>query len=195
VKEVVWFEESGVGVLFGLVIIFCFFYGGRGVRVGDVEWGIFWCFGGSCCFIAATVARTINGDSVGCGVSGMVLGGMGSKWKPFIFDRDSENRFFIVNWDHDCFVVNVNGIKGFSWLPSGLVELDIKVSILDKGSKEVELIVVSVHADEDDTIISAQGEDGRGGESCTGELMVNRRHGSWEWGMLSEIPRVLILLG
>ena len=70
-------------------------------------------------------------------------------------------------------MVNVDGIKGFSWSPSGPVELDIKMSTLDEGPKEVELIVVSIHADKDDTIVSAQGEDGRGGKSCTGELVVD----------------------
>jgi len=76
-------------------------------------------------------------------------------------------------------VVDVDGIKGFSWSPSGPVELDIEVSALDEGSKEVELIVVGMHADEDDSIVGAQGEDGGGGEACAGELVVDRRHGSW----------------
>ena len=152
----------------------------RGVRVGDIEWGIFWFLGGRCCFMAAIVARLINWDDVGCRVSGMILRGMGSKWKSFIFDRDPEDRLFIINWDHNCFVVNVDGIEGLSWLPSGPVELDVKVSLLDEGSEEVELIVVGVHADEDDTIVGAQGKDGRGGKSYTGELVVDGRHGCWE---------------
>jgi len=75
-------------------------------------------------------------------------------------------------------VVDVNGVKGFSWSPSGPVELDVEVSTLDKGSEEVESIVVGMHADKDDSIVGAQGEDGRGGESCTGELVVDGRHGS-----------------
>jgi len=76
-------------------------------------------------------------------------------------------------------MVDVNGIKGFSWSPSGPVELDVEVSTLDKGSEEVELIIVSVHADEDDSIVGAQGEDGEGGKSCTREFVVDGRHGSW----------------
>ena len=159
-----------------------------------MEWGHFWFSWSRCCLIAATLASSANGDDVACRVLGMVLGGMGSKWKSFIFDGNPENRLFIINWDHNCFVVNVNGVKGFSWSPSGPVELDVKVSLLDKGSEEVELIVVGVHADEDDPIIGAQGEDGRDGESCAGELVVDGRHGCWEWGRSSEIPRVLILL-
>jgi len=181
-EEVVWIEESSVCVLFGLVIIFCFFCGGNGVGIGDMEQDIFWCLGDRCYFMAAIVARLINWDSVGCGALGIILRGMGSKWKSFIFDRDPKDRFFIINWDHNCFMVDVDGIKSFSWLPSGPVELDVKMSTLDKGSKEVELIVVSVHVDEDDAIVSAQGEDsrGRGSESCTGELVVDGRHGYWE---------------
>jgi len=138
-----------------------------------VEQGVFWFLGGKGCFVAATVASSINWDGVGCGVSGVVLRGMGSKWKPFIFDGNPENRLFVINWDHDCFMVDVDGIKVFSWLPSGPVELDVKVSALDKGSKEVKLIVVGMHVDEDDSIVGAQGEDSRGSKSCAGELMVD----------------------
>ena len=114
-----------------------------------------------------------------CGVLGVILRGMGSKRGSFIFDRDPEDRLFVINWDHNCFVVDVDGIKGFSWSPSGPVELNVEVSTLDKGSEEVELIVVSMHVDEDDSIIGAQGEDGRGSKSCTREFVVDGRHGSW----------------
>jgi len=172
-------EESGIGILFRSVVVLNFFCGGRGIRVGDVEWGVFWFLRSSCCFVAATVASSINWDDVGCGVSGVILRGIGSKWKSFIFDWDPEDRLFVINWDHNYFVVDVNGIKGFSWLPSGPMELDVEVSALDKGSEEVELIVVSVHADEDDSIVGAQGEDGGGGESCAREFVVDGRHGNW----------------
>ena len=84
-----------------------------------------------------------------------------------------EDRVFIINWDHDCFMVNVDGVESFSWSPRGPVIGDVKVSTADEGTEEVELIVVGMHADEDDTVISAQGEDGRGGESCTGEFMMD----------------------
>ena len=179
VEEVIWVEESGICVLLRLVVVFCFFCGSRGVGIGDVEWGLFWFLGGNCCFIAATFASSTSGDNMVCGVSGVVLRGMGSKWKPFLFDGDPEDRIFIINWDHNCFVVDVNGIKGFSWSPSGPMELDVEVSMLDEGSKEVELIVVGMHTNEDDSIVSTQGEDGRGSKSCTGEFVVDRRHGSW----------------
>jgi len=177
-EEVVWGNESGVSVLFGL-IVFSFFDGGKGVRIGDVKWNVFLFLSGSGCFATAAVASSINRDDVDCGASGMILRGMGSERESLIFDWNPEDRFFIINWDHNCFVVDVNGIKGCSWSPSGPVKLDVEVSTLDEGSEEVELIVVSMHADEDDSIVSAQGEDGRGGESCTGEFMVDGRHGGW----------------
>jgi len=84
------------------------------------------------------------------------------------------------NRDHDCFMVDVDGIEVFSRSPSGPVVANVKVSLSNKGSEEVELIVVSMHVDEDDSIVSAQGEDGRGGKSCTREFVVDRRHESWE---------------
>ena len=90
---------------------------------------------------------------------------MGSEWKSFEIDVGPEDRIFIINWDHNCFMVDVNGVKVFSRLPSGPVVADVKVSLSNKGSEEVELIVVGMHADEDDSVIGAQGEDGGGGES------------------------------
>ena len=129
-----------------------------------MKWSVF-CFVG--CFIAAASASsTSRDDNVkrGCR-SGLISRGMGSKWKSFEIDVGPEDRVFIINWDHNCFMVDVNGVKVFSRLPSGPVVTDVKVSLSNKGSKEVELIVVSMHADEDDSIIGTQGEDGRGGES------------------------------
>jgi len=145
-----------------------------------VKWNVFRFLGEIGCFIAATLTSSASGDDMVCRVEGVILRGMGSERESFIFDRDPKDRFFVINWDHDCFMVDVDGIEGFSWSPSGPVELDVEVSSLDEGAKEVELIVVGMHADEDDSIIGAQGEDGRGSESCTGELVVNGRHGGWE---------------
>jgi len=79
VEEVFWVEESGVGVLFGLVVILCFFCRSRGVGVGDVEWGILWCLGGTGCLVTAAVTSSINWDDMGCGILGVILRGMGSK--------------------------------------------------------------------------------------------------------------------
>ena len=166
VEEVVCREESGIGILFGLVIVFCFFDGSKGVGVGDVKWNVFRFLRGNGCFIAAASASSTSGDDDvegGCGLW-LILRGMGSKWKSFIIDWDPDDRVFVINWDHDCFMVDVNGFGVFS-SPCSPVILDVEMSTSNKGSEEVELIVVGMHADEDDSVIGAQGEDGRGGES------------------------------
>jgi len=174
VEEVFSTEESGIGVSFGLVVIFCFFSRGRGVRVGNVKRNIFHFLGGSDCSIAATIASIISWDDVkGGSGSGLILWGMGGKWESFVFDGDSEDGYLVVNQDHDCLMVDIDGIKGCSWSPGGPVVDNVEVSVSDKGSEEVELIVVGMHVDKDDSIVGAQGEDSRGSEACAGEFMVD----------------------
>jgi len=160
VEEVVWGNKSGIGVGFGL-IVFDFFCGSEGVRVGDVEWNVFRFLGS-----AATVASSANGDKVewSCG-SGLVLRGMGCEWESLVVDVGPEDRVIVVDWDHDGFVVDVNGVKGFSWSPSSPVVRDVEVSTSDEGTKEVEIVVIGVHANENNSVVGAKGEDGRGGES------------------------------
>jgi len=132
-----------------------------------VKWNIFCFLRGNGCFVPATLASSASGDDNvegGCG-SGLISRGMGSEWKSFEIDVGPEDRVFVINWDHDCFMVDVDGIKVFSRSPSGPVVPDVKVSLSNEGSEEVELIVVGMHADEDNSIVGAQGKDGRGGES------------------------------
>jgi len=146
-----------------------------------VKWNVFHFCGGDGCFIAAASASSTSRDDDverGCR-SGLISRGMGSEWKSFEIDVGPEDRIFVINWDHDCFVVDVNGVKVFSRPPGSPVVADVEMSLSNKGSEEVELIVVSMHADEDDSIVGTQGEDGRGGESCAGEFVVDRRHGGW----------------
>ena len=160
VEEVVWGNESGVGVVFGL-IVFNFFCGSEGVWVGGVEWNVFRFLGS-----VATVASSANGDKVewSCG-SGLVSRGMGCEWESLVIDVGSEDWVIVVNWDHDGFVVDVDGVEGFSWSPSSPVVRDVEVSSSDKCPEEVEMIVVGVHANENNPIVCAKGEDGGGGES------------------------------
>jgi len=164
--------------LLGLVIVFD---GGKGVGIGDMKWNIFCFFGVNGCFIAAASASSTSGGNDverGCG-SGLISRGMGSKWISFEVDVGPEDRVFVINWDHDCFMVNVDGVEVFSRSPSGPVVTNVKMSLLNKGSEEVELVVVGMHADEDNSIVGTQGKDGRGGKSCTGEFMVDGRHRGW----------------
>ena len=160
VEEVVWGNESGVGVGFGL-IVFNFFCGSEGVWVGGVEWNVFRFLGS-----AATVASSANRDNVEwCCRSGLVSRGMGCEWESFVVDVGPEDRVIVVDWDHDGFVVDVNGVKGFSWSPSSPMVRDVEVSTSDEGTEEVEIIVVGVHANKNNPIVCAKGEDGGGGES------------------------------
>jgi len=131
-----------------------------------VKWNIFHFLGGNGCLVAATLASSAKGGVVeqGCG-SGLISRWVGSKWKSFVVDVGSEDRVIVVDWDHDGFVVDVNGVEGFSWSPSSPVVRDIEVSTSDKCSEEVEMIVVGVHANENNSVVGTKGEDGRGGES------------------------------
>ena len=160
VEEVIWGDKSIIGVGFGL-IVFDFFCGSEGVWVGGVEWNVFRFLGS-----VATVASSANGDNVEWSCrSGLVLRGMGCERESLVVDVGPEDRVIVVDWDHDGFVVDVNGVKGFSWSPSGPVVCDVEVSTSDKCSEEVEIIVVGVHANENNSVVGAKGKDGRGGKS------------------------------
>jgi len=131
-----------------------------------VKWNIFRFLGGNGCLVAATFASSAKGGVIEQGwVSGLVSRGMGSKWKSFIVDVGSEDRILVINWDHDGFMVDVDGVKSFSWSPSGPVVGDVKMSSTDESAEEVEIIVVGVHANENNPVVGAEGEDGGSGES------------------------------
>jgi len=131
-----------------------------------VKWNIFRFLGGNGCFVAATLASSAKGGVVeqGCG-SGLISRWVGSKWKSFVVDVGSEDRILVINWNHDCFMVDVDGVKSFSWSPSGPVVGDVEVSTTDEGAEEVEIIVVGVHANENNSVVGAKGEDGGSSES------------------------------
>ena len=134
-----------------------------------MKWNIFRFLG-----VTATVASSANGDDIerSCG-SGLVSRGVGGKWHPFIVDVGSEDGVIVVDWDHNGFMVDINGVESFSWSPSGPVISDVEVSTFDEGSEEVEMIVFGVHANENNSVVGAKGEDGRGGKTCAGEFMVD----------------------
>jgi len=67
-------------------------------------------------------------------------------------------------------VGDVYGI--FSWHEVHPVEVKVMLSSVNEGAKEVEVISSGMHVDEDDTMLGAQGEDGRGREAIATEVGV-----------------------
>ena len=122
--------------------------------------------GGNGCLVAATLASSVKGVVVEWSCrSGLVSRGMGSKWKSFVVDVGPEDRVIVVDWDHDGFVVDVDGVEGFSWSPGSPVVRDVEVSTSDECSEEVEIVVVGVHANENNPVVGTKGKDGGGGKS------------------------------
>jgi len=82
------------------------------------------------------------------------------------------------------------------------VKVDIVLPAVDEGAKEVEVVSSSVHADEDNTVLGAKGEDGGGRKAIATEVgmlihvpgMVVVVEGRDDGG-LSFAARVLILIG
>ena len=83
-------------------------------------------------------------------------------------NSSSEYGMFAIDWDQDRFVGDICGI--FSWYEARPMEVDVVLPLINKGAKEVEVISSCVHADEDDTMFGAQGEDGGGREAITMEV-------------------------
>ena len=60
----------------------------------------------------------------------------------------------------------------FSWHEVCPMEIEVMLLSIDEGTKEVEVVSSGMHADEDDTMLGAQGEDSGGGEAVTMEVGV-----------------------
>ena len=60
----------------------------------------------------------------------------------------------------------------FSWHEVHPMEVEVMLSSIDKDAKEVEVVSSSMHVDEDDTMLSAQGKDSRGRETVATEVGV-----------------------
>ena len=67
-------------------------------------------------------------------------------------------------------MVDVCGI--FSWHEVCPMEVEVILSSIDEGAKEVEIVSSGVHANEDDTMFGAQGKDSGGGETIATEVGV-----------------------
>ena len=78
-------------------------------------------------------------------------------------DGCTDDRFLIVDRNGNSFMVNDCFI--LSWLPCGPVELEVEVVSANESSEEMQVISCGVHPDKYDAIFSAEGEEGRRGES------------------------------
>ena len=65
---------------------------------------------------------------------------------------------------------NVCGI--FSWHEVCPMEVEVMLSLVNEGAKEVEVVSSGVYADKDDTMFGAQGKDSGGGETIATEVGV-----------------------
>ena len=73
------------------------------------------------------------------------------------------DRFFIVDGNGNSLMVNDCFI--LSWLPRGPMESEVEVVSANESSEEMQVISCGVHPDKYDAIFSAEGEEGRRGES------------------------------
>jgi len=89
----------------------------------------------------------------------------------------SEYGMLVFHWYGDRFVGDVCGV--FSRHKVCPMEIEVVLPSVDEGTKEVEVVSGSVHADEDDTMFSAQGEDGGGRKAIAMEV-----------GMLIHLPMI-----
>jgi len=80
-------------------------------------------------------------------------------------NSSSEYGMLVFHWYGDRFMGDICGI--FSRHEVCPMEIEVVLSSVDKGSKEVEVISSSVHMDEDDTMFGAQSEDGGGRKAIT----------------------------
>jgi len=103
----------------------------------------------------------------------------------------------VVDGDNNGFVGDVGCI--LTRHEASPVEVDVMLSFVDKGGKEVKVIVGGMSLDEDDSIVCSKSEYSGGGEPMVAKVGVLLRGGLGRvgrhgWGWSSE-SRVLILVG
>jgi len=85
-----------------------------------------------------------------------------------LINSSSEYGVLVFHWYGDRFVGDVCSI--FSGHEVRPMEVEVVLPSVDKCAKEVEVISSGVHMDEDDTVFSAQGKDGRGRKAIATEV-------------------------
>jgi len=63
------------------------------------------------------------------------------------------------------------------------VKADVVLAMVDESAEEVEVVPSSMHADEDNTVFSAEGEDGGGRKAIATEV-----------GMLIHVPEMVVVV-
>jgi len=94
-----------------------------------------------------------------------------------LMNSSSECGVLVFHWYRDGFVSDGCGILFRHEVCP--MEIEVILPSVDKGTKEVEVISSSVHIDEDDTMFSAQGENGGGRKAIATEI-----------GMLIHLPMI-----
>ena len=85
-----------------------------------------------------------------------------------LMNLSSEYGVLVFHWYGDRFMGDVCGV--FSRHEVCPMEIEVVLSSVDKGSKEVEVVSSSVHIDENNTVFGAQGEDGGGRKAIAMEV-------------------------
>jgi len=83
-------------------------------------------------------------------------------------NSSSEYGVLVFHWYGDRFMGDICGI--FSRHEVCPMEIEVVLPSVDEGSKEVEVISSCVHVDEDNTVFSAQSEDGGGRKAIATEV-------------------------
>jgi len=127
------------------------------------------------------ISQEDSASAIICTASFCVGHGCVCRWydcvERSLMNSSSEYGVLVFHWYRDRFVGDVCGI--FSRHKVCPVEIEVMLPSVNKGSKEVEVISSSVHADEDDTMFGAQSEDGGGRKAIATEV-----------GMLIHLPMI-----
>ena len=130
------------------------------------------------------ISQEDSASAIICAASFCVRHGCVCRWydcvERSLMNSSSEYGVLVFHWYRDRLVGDVCGV--FSRHEVHPMEIEVMLPLVNEGTKEVEVVSSSVHADEDDTVFSAQSEDGGGRKAITIEV-----------GMLIHLPVVTIL--
>jgi len=127
------------------------------------------------------VSREDSASAIICAASFCVRHGWVCGWydcvERSLMNSSSEYGVLVFHWYRDRLMSDVCGI--FSRHEVCPIKIEVVLPLVDEGSEEVEVVSSSMHMDEDDTVFSAQGEDGGGRKAIAMEV-----------GMLIHLPMI-----